>query len=59
MDQTDDTTIETDELKRSQFSLAKKESTPGFNSIFSELILRLNHIHHFVPIKNIKLKAYV
>jgi hypothetical protein len=35
MDQTDDTTIETDELKRSQFSVSKKESATAFNSMFS------------------------
>lgn len=35
MDQTDDTTIETEELKRSQISVSKKESTTAFNSMFS------------------------
>jgi hypothetical protein len=60
MERTEENTIETEELQKSRLELKKRESRLGQGmGVWVELVLRLNGIVGFVPLKNVKLRAYV
>ena len=60
MEHEGDTTIETEELQRSRMEVQKKESGVGQGAgVWVELVLRVNGIVGFVPMRNVKLRAYV
>jgi hypothetical protein len=60
MEHEGETTIETEEMQRSRIEVKKKDSGVGQGAgVWVDLLLRVNGIVGFVPMRNVKLKAYV